>query len=145
MEVNMYDYIQRKIGGQPANQNARKHGFYSKVLSSDEKRELKYASGIDGLDEEIAIMRVKFRRLLQEDGNQALLNQTVESIARLCNIAFNRGSGKNNPAALKDAVASVLDGYLERHLDRLTKVPDASSSPQTPQDSPPADRHCERP
>ena len=122
----MYDHIKRKSGGQPGNQNARRHGFYSKVLSSHEKRELEHAAGVDGLDEEIAIMRIKFRWLLKNDGeNLPLINHTVESIARLHNVTFNRN--KNNTAAFKEAVASVLEQFIIPG----SPVSDAPLLPQT--------------
>lgn len=69
----MEPLIQRKTGGQPGNQNARKHGFYSKVLTHNEKCKLKYASGVDGLDQEIAVLRIKFSSLLSRDGENLRL------------------------------------------------------------------------
>ena len=45
---------QSKPGAPKGNQNARKHGFYSKALDEAEKLQLEEARGIDGLDEEIA-------------------------------------------------------------------------------------------
>jgi hypothetical protein len=103
--------IKRKSGGQPRNQNARKHGFYSQALDSPEKHELKYAVGLDGLDQEIAILRVKFRSLLSYDGtNLRLINQTAETLGRLYQIKY--GLSKNDSAKLKEAVASVLEEFI---------------------------------
>ena len=44
------DLKKKKGGAPPGNQNARKHGFYSKVLAPAEKRILDDASGVDGLE-----------------------------------------------------------------------------------------------
>src|ERR1035437_642876 len=86
----MHQLIQRKKGGQSGNQNARIHGFYSKALTHEEKRELKYASGVEGLDQEIAILRIKFRSLLAQDGqNLRLINQTAVTLGRLYNIKYS--------------------------------------------------------
>ncbi len=106
----MEPLIQRKIGAQPGNQNARKHGLYSKVLAPDEKRQLKTASGVDGLDQEIAILRLKFRSLLAQDGqNLRLINQTARTLARLYNIKFSLS--RNDAAKLEEAVANVFERY----------------------------------
>jgi hypothetical protein len=106
----MKELIKRK-GGQPGNQNARKHGFYSKVLALEEKRELKYAEGLDGLDQEIAIIRIKFRSLLAQDGqNVRLINQTAETLAKLYHIRYSLS--KNDSTKLKEAVNSVLEEFI---------------------------------
>jgi hypothetical protein len=104
------ELIKRNSGGQPANQNARKHGFYSKALSPSEQRAVVFAGAVDGLDQEIAIMRVKFRSLLAQDGqNLKLINQTAETLAKLYNIKFSLS--KNDSSNLKEAVAAVLEEF----------------------------------
>ena len=52
----------RKRGGQPGNLNALKHGFYSKHY---QKSELKDLEEIGDLQEEIQMLRVVTRRLLE--------------------------------------------------------------------------------
>ena len=107
----MKELIKRKTGGQPGNQNARKHGFYSKVLAQDEKHQLKYAVDMDGLDQEIAILRLKFRSLLAQEGlNYRLIYQAAETLARLYHIKFSLS--KNDSSQLKEAVSSVLDEFI---------------------------------
>jgi len=45
----------KKRGGAPrGNQNARKHGFYSKVLNEVERLDFELATGVEGIDDEIA-------------------------------------------------------------------------------------------
>ena len=56
-----------KRGAPKGNQNARKHGFYSKVLDEAERLDFELATGVDGLDEEIALLRVKIKSLLERD------------------------------------------------------------------------------
>jgi hypothetical protein len=55
--------IPRKPGGQPGNQNALKHGFYSRYFSPLEVEELQVSS-IDGLNHEVVLLRVMIRRLV---------------------------------------------------------------------------------
>jgi hypothetical protein len=54
----------RKRGGQPGNNNALKHGFYSNTFRHGEILDLD-AYIDEGLDSEIALLRVVTRRLLQ--------------------------------------------------------------------------------
>jgi hypothetical protein len=54
----------RRRGGQPGNTNALKHGFYSKYFRTEEARDVE-ALVSEGLQEEIATLRVISRRVLQ--------------------------------------------------------------------------------
>jgi len=54
----------RKRGSQPGNQNAFKHGFYSKIFARVEKADLE-ALLSQGLDDEIAMLRVATRRFFE--------------------------------------------------------------------------------
>ena len=107
----MPDLIQHKTGGQPGNHNAFKHGFYSKVLEPDEKRELKWADSVDGLDQEIAIIRIKFRSLLAQDGhNLRLINQTAVTLGKLYAIKYS--FSKTDKDKLIEAFTTVLEEFV---------------------------------
>ena len=74
----------RRRGAQPGNQNARKHGFYSKVLTPDQQRTFAAARAVNGVDQEIAILRVKIRSILASDPqNQRVLREALSSLAGL--------------------------------------------------------------
>ena len=47
--------MKRNKGAQPGNHNARKHSFYSKVMTPSEKLELQKAVSVEGLGDEIAL------------------------------------------------------------------------------------------
>lgn len=51
----------RKRGGQPGNQNARKHGFYSCYLNSEDFSELQKALDPGNIEPDIAFTRIKLR------------------------------------------------------------------------------------
>jgi hypothetical protein len=88
----MQSPIRRKSSAQPGNQNARKHGYYSRVLSPDEKRYLRKASSASGIKEEIAVLRVKLCSLLsQENADLFLVLQTVKALGALCNLRSGNG------------------------------------------------------
>ena len=64
-------YRKRKVGAQPGNQNARKHGYYSKVRTRVEQEWFPDAVKVDGLDTDIAILRIKVRSILANDPRNA--------------------------------------------------------------------------
>jgi len=56
----------KPIGAPRGNQNARKHGFYSRVLDEVQKLHLDQARDVEGIDEEIAVIRVKLLTLMDQ-------------------------------------------------------------------------------
>ena len=96
-----------KPGAPKGNQNARKHGFYSRALDEAEKLQLEEARGIDGLDEEIAVLRIKLRELiLNHPDNIELALEAANTIARLVRTRYN--ITKEQKRSLKEAIAKVL-------------------------------------
>lgn len=96
-----------KPGAPKGNSNAKKHGFYSKALDKAEELQLEDARGIDGLDEEIAILRIKLRTIIQSDPqNIELALAAANTIARLVRTRYN--ISKEQKRSLKDAIAKVL-------------------------------------
>jgi hypothetical protein len=74
----------RKKGAQPGNRNARKHGFYSKVLTPEQQDVLNLATRVTGLDREVAILRLKIASILKNDPqNVELLARAAGSLAYL--------------------------------------------------------------
>jgi len=74
----------RTRGGQPGNQNARTHGFYSKTLSPEQQEDLQDAAVVDGIDQEIAVLRVKIASILQNaPQNIDVLILAMSLLARL--------------------------------------------------------------
>jgi len=59
----------RKRGGQPKNQNARKHGFYAAALGPKARNILRRALALDPeeLDQEIALLRTAMFLLMEND------------------------------------------------------------------------------
>ena len=99
--------VKRKRGGQPANQNARKHGFYSNVLDEAEKLDLELATGVKGIDDEIDLLRVKIKSILENDPeNIRLITQATDALARLVRTKYN--ISKADKKGLKEAIGNVL-------------------------------------
>ena len=97
----------RPRGGQKGNQNARKHGFYSQVLDEAQQLDLEVAEGLSGLDDEIAVLRVKIKALLEHDeDNIRLLMEATNTLARLLKTRYNLGQHEGK--GIKDAITNVL-------------------------------------
>jgi len=98
---------ERKRGAPKGNQNARKHGFYSKVLNEAEQMDFKLASGVDGIDDEIALLRVKIKSLIAHDPeNITLIMQATNILARLIKTRYN--ITKEHKKGLKEAIGNVF-------------------------------------
>ncbi|MBI4188762.1 MAG: hypothetical protein HY529_06115 [Chloroflexi bacterium] len=97
----------RHRGGQLGNQNARTHGFYSKVLTSAERRSLETAGEVEGLDDEIALLRVKIESLVKHDpDNVELITRAINSLTRM--VIARYSLGQQDKGGLKQAILAVL-------------------------------------
>jgi hypothetical protein len=82
-------------------------GFYSRALDEAEKLELEEASHIEGIDEEIALLRVKLRELLEEQPERIDLHfEAANIIARLVRTRYQ--ITKEQKKSLKEAIQKVL-------------------------------------
>jgi len=103
----MRDKVVRRRGAPKGNQNARKHGFYSKVLDEAEQLDLELATGVEGIDDEIALLRVKIKSILaHEPDNVKLIMQGSDTLARLVRVKYN--ISKKDKKGLKEAIGNVL-------------------------------------
>jgi uncharacterized protein YjcR len=74
--------IERKRGGQKGNRNARKHGFYSGTLSPAETSQLWNITNLEGVDPEVAFIRVKLQSSLDHHpGNRRVIREASRLIA----------------------------------------------------------------
>ena len=77
----------RKRGAQPGNQNARKHGFYSKHFTPDQIEQIGNAHDLKDLGPEINLLRVKLNTLLNDPTlSPDLILRAVNSLAKLMSI-----------------------------------------------------------
>jgi len=82
-------------------------GFYSRALDEAEKLELEEASHVEGIDEEIALLRVKLRELLAEQPERIDLHfEAANIIARLVKTRYQ--ITKEQKKSLKEAIQKVL-------------------------------------
>ena len=103
----MLTEAKRKRGAPKGNQNARKHGFYSKVLDEAEQLDFELATDVEGIDDEIALLRVKIKSILEKDPeNINLIMQATSALAGLLRTRYN--ISKEDKKGLKEAIANVL-------------------------------------
>jgi len=82
-------------------------GFYGRALDEAEKLELEEASHIEGIDEEIALLRVKLKELLQEQPERMDLHfEAANIIARLVRTRYQ--ITREQKKSLKEAIQKVL-------------------------------------
>ena len=89
------------------NENGRRKSFYSKALDEAEKIEQQEASGIEGLDHEIALLRLKLRELLEDHPDKIELQlRAANAVARLVHTRYQISAEQKKN--LKDAITTVL-------------------------------------
>jgi hypothetical protein len=103
-------FLELSRQGKMARKNAAKKekpGFYSRALSEAEKLVLEEARDVEGLDEEIAMLRLKLRDLIQNDpGKFDLHLKITNAIARLVGIRYN--ITREQKKSLREAITRVL-------------------------------------
>jgi len=96
----------KKAGTTKGNQGARQN-FYSRVLDEAEKLDFALACGVEGIDDEIALLRVKIKSILAHDpDNVRLIMQATNALARLVRTKYN--ISKKDKKGLKEAIGNVL-------------------------------------
>jgi len=96
-----------KRGAPRGNQNARKHGFYARVLDEAERLDFEMAAGVDGIDDEITLLRVKIKSLLEEEPeNIRLIMQMANALERLVRTRYS--ITREQKKGLKEAIGNVI-------------------------------------
>jgi hypothetical protein len=97
----------RKRGAPKSNLDTLKHGFYLKALDEAEMLDMEAAADISGIDDEIALLRVKIKSVLEKDPeNIKLIMQATNMLARLVKTRYNITREQGN--GLKEAIGNVL-------------------------------------
>jgi hypothetical protein len=98
----------RKRGGQKGNRNARKHGFYSATLSPAQTRHLWNITNLEGVDPEIALIRVKLQSSLQHDpGNRRVIREASRLLVKWYSANYRLDPTDRN--YLKTVVENLLE------------------------------------
>jgi hypothetical protein len=96
-----------KRGAPKGKHNARKPSFYAKVLDEAERLDFELASGVEGIDDEITLLRVKIKSLLEnEPENIRLIAQVTNTLERLIRTRYS--ISKEQRKGLKEAIGNVI-------------------------------------
>ena len=107
----------RKRGGQPGNLNALKHGFYSKHYQKSEMADLEE---VGDLQEEIGMMRVVTRRLLdaaRECNDMGVLIHLLNTLG----LASTRVAGLMKTQKFLGGGEDGIEEFLNSLVDEVTK------------------------
>jgi hypothetical protein len=103
----MPEKAKRKRGAPQGNQNAEKQGFYSRAFSEADHLDFELATGVEGLDDEIALLRIRIRTLLEnEPENIKYIVQATNALVRLVRARYD--ISKEDRKGLKEAIGNVL-------------------------------------
>ncbi len=110
--------VKRKRGGQKGNRNARKHGFYSAALSPAETSQLWDITNLEGVDPEVAFVRVKLQSSLERDpGNRRVIREASRLLAKW--YSANYGLDATTGSYLKSVVQDLLETASVQHSAAL--------------------------
>lgn len=85
----------------------KRRGFYSRVLDEAEQLDFELASGVNGIDDEIALVRVKIKSILERDPeNIKLIMGMTNALERLVRTRYNMT--KEQKQGLKEAIGNVI-------------------------------------
>ena len=97
----------RRRDAPKAKQVTRKRGFYTKVLEEADELDFELAAGVEGLDDEIALLRMRIRALLKnEPENIRYIVQATNALVRLVRARYD--ISKEDRKGLKEAIGNVL-------------------------------------
>ncbi len=95
----------REITGN--NQKNRKKVFYERALDEAEQLDFDLAAGVDGIDDEITLLRVKIKSALsQQPDNLKLVMAATEALAKLVKTRY--GITKDQKMGLKEGITNVI-------------------------------------
>lgn len=97
----------QKPKAKKAKTSARQGGFYQKVLDEAERLDFEFVSGVNGIDDEIALLRVKIKSILDDDPkNVRLIVEATNALERLVRTRYK--ISKEQRKGLKEAIGNVL-------------------------------------
>ena len=102
----------RKKGAPKGNQNARKNIYYSKILSQTERRDLNVAIDVEGIDEEIALLRHEIKRAISggDERNLLLMVKAAGAMEKLFRARYRVTNTRKN--GLTEGIKNIIKDYL---------------------------------
>lgn len=99
--------VRKRKGGSKSVRSGPSRGFYSRAMDDAEELDFELAQGVEGIDDEIALLRVKIKSLLENDPeNVRLIMEATNVLSRLVTTRYRISSDQKK--ALTSAIGSVL-------------------------------------
>jgi hypothetical protein len=104
----MAKLLEEKKGTPKDNRHANTHSYYARMLNEAEKRDFTKAAGIEGVDEEIALIRLEIRKVMTggDDANLKTLIKATNALERLVRTKYQITKSKGK--GLKEAIGNVI-------------------------------------
>jgi hypothetical protein len=110
--LSAHPRIKRKRGGQPGNQNARKHGFYSSSMNPDEVCQFWNTVNQQGVEAQVAALVIKLRSLFEiAPGNRRAISEASKLLGKWYSVQHHL----NKPDSRR-LTRLILDLLLHRQL-----------------------------
>ncbi len=108
----MTEISRQKKGAQKGNRNAIKHGFYARIFDEAEKVDFTVAAGVEGIDEEIALLRLEIKNAISggDERNLILLVKAAGALEKLVRTRYQITSTQRQ--GLKEAIGNVIKDVL---------------------------------
>lgn len=123
----MEEPVKRNSGAPRGNRNAVKHGFYSREFNKAERKQYLLASDMEGITEEIALLRYKIKKAVTE-GNIKNLVPLVKAAGALeklirTNYRINGAKEISVEHAIENVIANFASWFPEdERKDELIKL-----------------------
>ncbi|MHB8104218.1 MAG: hypothetical protein ACYDG5_01570 [Dehalococcoidales bacterium] len=104
----MVKLIKRKEDAPKSKRNPAVHGYYTRMLGEAEKRDFLKAAGIEGVDEEIALIRLEIKKAILggDDSNLKTLIKATNALERLVRTKYQITTSQQK--GLKEAIGNVI-------------------------------------
>jgi hypothetical protein len=102
----------KKRGGQPGNKNAFKHGLYSKAMQEMEKKDYNRAAGVEGIEQEIALLRLEILKVINGGStkNLKLILKAADVLDKM--VRTNYKITLPQRKSIKDAMGNIIKDIL---------------------------------
>ena len=108
-------------GGQPGNQNARKHGFYATSLTPEEIKKFCNAINNDDKDPALSALRLKVESALSNSpGNYRILREGSSLLAKYCTSKYHYDEQENT--VLKRVFRNILKAAVTGDLNLTERI-----------------------
>jgi hypothetical protein len=111
----------RLRGGQPGNQNARKHGFYAKKLSPQESCEYLNIINTTGVAPEVAVLRLKLQSVFRNaPANYPVLRDASKLLAK--QYSAQNPLSKQDKRILKRLIREIVKAIASGDQDLIKQI-----------------------